>query len=207
MLYAPLDSETGGLNPKTADILTLYISVADENYKIIEELDLKLKPDGRLPRADAKSLEINGINLQEHLADPKTITYSEAKKQIVAMLKRHHKKVGKYNNIKPLGQNVIFDLEMIWEHLISRTEWENLVHYKTVDTMHYADFLKESGWLPSDVGNLTSLVEFFNLPKGKAHTAKDDVWMTVAVYKKMLEMMKNNKGRQTQDLLSLLESE
>lgn len=206
MLYAPLDAETGGKDPKTSDILTLYIAIADENFMILEDLNLKLKPDTGLPRAEAEALKVNNINLQEHLASPDIITYSEAKKQIVAMLKRHHKKIGKYNNIKPFGQNVQFDLNFIWEHLIPKEEWDKLLHYKVTDTMPCGDFLKDAGWFPSDVGSLTSMVDFFNLPKGTAHTAKDDVLMTIAVYKKMLEMMKNNKG-QSQDLISLLESE
>ena len=42
-LHVALDTETGGLDPKTSDLLTIYIGIADENFKVIDELDLKLK--------------------------------------------------------------------------------------------------------------------------------------------------------------------
>ena len=101
-LYIPLDTETGGLDPKTSDLLTIYIAVADENFQILDELDLKLKPDGdRLPVTEPGAMKVNGIDLQKHLADPTTITYSEAKNRISAMLKKYLKKNGRYSNRFP----------------------------------------------------------------------------------------------------------
>ena len=58
------DCETGGLDPKQADILTLYMGILDEDFKVLEELDLKLKPNSGLPRADAGALKVNKIDLQ-----------------------------------------------------------------------------------------------------------------------------------------------
>src|SRR5277367_5286674 len=91
-----MDSETGGLDPKKSDILTLYIAVTDEDLKIIDGLDLKLKPNDRLPICDARALEVNKIDLQAHLANPETITYSEAKVKITAFAKKYLKKRGRY---------------------------------------------------------------------------------------------------------------
>jgi DNA polymerase III epsilon subunit-like protein len=207
-LFMPFDSETGGLNPKNADMLTLYMAIMDEEFKILDELDLKLKPDTGFPRADAGALRVNGIDLQAHMADPATITYGEAKKLIVAMIKKHLKKNGRYSNIRPLGQNVPFDIGFVQEHVLPKDEWDSMIHYALIDTKTCTDFLKDCGWFPRDLGSLGSVVDYLQLPKRNAHNAKEDTLMCVDVYKKLLEIMRAKKENgATQDLISLLEAE
>jgi hypothetical protein len=97
-VYVCMDSETGGLLPSKADLLTLYIGLFDENFKLLEELDLKLKPNnGELPIAEAGALKVNKIDIHAHINDPEIITYSEAKNKIIDVLKRHLKKKGRYS--------------------------------------------------------------------------------------------------------------
>lgn len=202
------DSETGALDPKKGDILTLYMAVTDEDLKILDGLDLKLKPNDRLPIADAEALKINGIDLQKHLADPNTITYAEARIKILAFAKKYLKKRGRYSNLFILGQNVMFDLGFIWEYIIPKEEWEAHFSYNVEDTKSASLFLKRCGWLPPEVGTLGSLVEFFNIPKLTAHEARGDVLMTIQVYKSLIELLKSKKsGGNSQDLISLLEAE
>lgn len=210
LYYLAFDSETGGLNPKTADMLTLYMAIVDEDFKVLEELDMKLKPDGgRLPIAEAGALKVNGIDLHEHLADPTTITYSEAKVKVITLVKKYLKKNGRYSNIRPLGQNVQFDIDWLQEHILPKDEYDKMVHYGKVDTKVCVDFLKDAGWFPKDIGNLGSIVAYLNIPMGKAHTARADTLATVEVYKKLLELMASKKdgGGQSVDLISLLEAE
>jgi oligoribonuclease (3'-5' exoribonuclease) len=203
-----MDTETGGLDPNNSDILTIYIGVFDETLQLLEELDLKLKPDNRLPLATVVALNVNKINLTEHLNNPDTVTYSEAKNRILQLIKKYLKKRGRYSNLRPLGQNVYFDLSFIWQHLIPRAEWDALVHYGVRDTKLCVDFLKDCGFFPKELGNLSSLVEYFGLPKLTAHSAKEDTIMTVNVYRKLLEFMASKKDNGSQqDLISLLESE
>jgi len=202
------DCETGGLNPKTSDVLTLYMAALDPDFKILEELDLKLKPDNRLPIAEAGALRVNGIDLHKHLADPETITYSEAKKKVVEFLKRHLKKKGRYSNIVPLGQNVQFDIDYVQEYVLPKDEWDSMIHYGKIDTKTICDFFKDCGWFPPDLGTLGSIVDYLGIPKRAAHNAREDTLMTVDVYKKYLELMKSKKdGGQAQDLIGLLEAE
>lgn len=207
-LYMPFDSETGGFNPKTADLLTLYVAIMDEEFKILDELYLKLKPDGRLPIAEAQALKVNGIDIQAHLADPETITYSAAKVKVVTLLKKHLKKTGRFSNIKPLGYNVAFDKDWMQEHILPRDEWESILHYKFTDVMQNMDFLKEAGWFPKDLGSLGTVVDYLQIPKRAAHNAKEDTLMTIDVHKKILEIMRSKRdGGSAQDLITLLEAE
>lgn len=204
------DTETGGLNPQKADLLTAYFAMVDEDYKIVEELDLKLKPnDGRLPITEAGAMAVNKIDIKEHLANPETLTYSEASKKLKAMLKRYATKKGRFGNTRAFGYNILsFDIPWVQEYLISKDDWNDIMHYKSVDAMLAVDFLKDAGWFPPDLGSLSTVVDYFQLPKRDAHNAREDTLMTIDVYKKLLEIMKAKKeGGQTQDLISLLEAE
>lgn len=202
-----VDCETGGLKESESDLLTMYMGVVDENGKFFDELDLLLKPDDRLPIAHADALEVTGINIQEHITNPNTITYSQAKEKIVQVLKKYREK-GKYSNLTFFGFNCPFDLKFIYKYIISQEEFEKLVHYKNTDVMYDIDMLKRKGWLPPTVGNLSSCVEHFGLPKGKAHNAKEDILMTLELDKKITELMDAKKaGGQVLDIIQLLESE
>jgi DNA polymerase III epsilon subunit-like protein len=207
--FMAFDTETGGLHPSDADLLTFYGGIFDQEYKLVDELYLKLKPnDGRLPITEAGALKVNGINIKEHLEDPETITYFEANQKIVTMLRKVLKKTGRFSNIRPLGYNVPFDIRFVQHYLLAPKEWESILHYKHVDVMQNVDFLKDSGWFPPELGSLNTVVEYLQLPKRNAHNAKDDTLMTVDVHKKLLEIMQSKKdGGQAQDLISLLEAE
>lgn len=206
--YLAMDSETGGLDPSVEDMLTFYCAIFTTDWKLVDELDLKLKPDNnRLPVCHAKALAVNKIDLRAHLDDPNTITYSEAKKKILEFTTKY-RKPGRFSNITPLGHNVNFDLVFTWQHLVPKSEWEKNMHYGTACTKQDCDALKRWGFLPSSCGSLVSLVEHFNIPKRNAHNAKEDTLMTVDVAKAMEAFMKSKKeGGTTQDLIALLEAE
>lgn len=211
-LYLPFDTETGGLDPKTSDLLTIYMAVMDENFKIIDEVDLKVKPDGgRLPVCEAGALRVNKIDVAKHLADPNTITYSEAKTKIVEMLRKHLKKTGRYSNLVPLGHNVPFDIGYLQHHILPKEEWDKIIHYRIIDTSNIVNFLKDACWFPRELGNLGSVVDYLGVPKRDAHNAKEDTLMCVDCYKAILTMMNSRKDgggqSQQQDLISLLEAE
>ena len=203
------DLETGGLKPEQNDLLTAFFAVVDENMKIVEELNLKLKPDGRLPICEAAALKVNGIDILQHIADPETVTYMEGGNKLAALLKKYLKRKGRYSNLTFGGFNIRgFDNKWLQFHLLDEKTMESLVHYKYLDVMDDIDVLKRHGWLPGTVGNLGSAVDFFGVPKGEAHEAKGDVHMTIGLYKKIKEFMDSKKaGGSGQDLISLLEAE
>lgn len=206
MKLMPFDCETGGVDPKKSDLLTAYFCITDENLNVIDELDLKLKPDSGDVRAEADALKVNGIILEEHLADPETITYSEGSKKLKEFLKKHSPKK---RGIRPAGHNIAFDIGFVTEHLISKEEWDSFCHYRVLDTTPICTFLQDIAVWPARVGSLTSIVEYLGLPMLKAHTAKDDVLMWVSAYKKIKEQFisiaKGGGSVDTLDEISLLE--
>lgn len=212
-LFMPFDSETGGLNENKADLLTWYGAIMTEDYQIVDELYLKLKPNDRLPIAEAGALKVNGINLADHLADPETVTYAEGQKRLEAMIRKHLKRNGRYSNITPMGYNCPFDVRWTQKHLFPQEIWESLLHYKTHDVMAIVDALKKYGIFPKTLGSLGTVVEYLGIPTRNAHNAKEDTLMTVDVDKKLAELFRRMRegasagGGQGQDLISLLEAE
>lgn len=193
MHYLWFDTETGGTNPKIHSLLTAYFAVCDRDLNLIDELYLQLKPsDLSKLNVTEEAMKINGINLEEHLKDPNTVTYEEGKK-IVQDFFAKHKIKGKRRSLQPCGHNVAFDKDMVWEQMIPKEEWEKDVHYRTLDTSPICSFLKDVQILPQDVGSLTSLVDYFQIPMGEAHNARGDVLMNIQVYKAMRNLMQEKK--------------
>jgi oligoribonuclease (3'-5' exoribonuclease) len=208
MHYLWFDTETGGKNAKIHPLLTAYFAVCDQDHNIIDDLSLQLKPeDPSKMILEQEALDVNKINIQEHLADPNTITYAQGRVKLKNFLLKHKIK-GKRKHYMPCGHNVAFDKEFVWSWLMPQEEFEEEVHYRTLDTSMVTTFLKDIGILPEEIGNLLSLVQYFNIPEKEAHNAKGDVWMNIDVYKAMKAMMKSRKKEMiggTNSLLDIIE--
>ena len=204
------DTETGGLDPQKHTLLTAYFGVYDAELKLIDELYLQLKPENVADiNVTPDAMKINKINLDEHLADPNTVTYAVGKDKLVRMLEKN-KIPRKRKSFQPMAHNINFDYGFVWGQLMPKEEWEKLVHYRALDTSQVCSFLKDVGILPADLGNLTSLVEYFKIPMQTAHNAKDDVNMMIMVYKYIVDMMKQFKAEKAIqstniDLLKIIE--
>jgi oligoribonuclease (3'-5' exoribonuclease) len=142
------------------------------------------------------------------MANPDTITYAAARTLLIAMLKKHLKKNGRYSNLIFSGFNCGFDSNFVKAYLLPDDEFEQYFHYKFRDVMGDIECLKFYGWLPNECGKLTQCADYFGVAQGTAHTAKDDILMTIAVQLKVKELMDSKKsGGQAVDLISLLEAE
>lgn len=186
--YIALDLETGGLDPKSAVVLTGYFSVLDENFNVTYELHLKTAPSDGFYKTTAEALEVNGINLVEHNKDPDTITEEAAGTKLFNFLKE----VTENGKIKlvPIGHNVSLDISFITERLLSRNSWNQFVSYRILDTGVAAQLLKAAGILPETVGGgLGSLVNYYGVEQQTAHTCDGDTKMTVDVMKAMIRSL------------------
>jgi DNA polymerase III alpha subunit (gram-positive type) len=201
---APLDVETGGLIVGHHSLLTLYICVLSDEGQIVDELDMKLKPDDGKYVVDQEALDVCGINIEEHDKDPSTVTYSVGRRLFLEFCKRNM--TGK-RSLRPAGHNIApFDIPMIMANLrISQEEWGEIFHYRHIDTMPIMTVLQDAGWLPDDLGGQESLVKYYGVTPRKAHVAKNDVHMWIDVYLAMVRSLaeRKNGGAGTDELLIL----
>jgi DNA polymerase III epsilon subunit-like protein len=193
MHYLFFDCETGGLDCEKHSLLTAYFGVYNEDFNLIDDLNLQLKPsDISLLCTTPEALKVTGINLEEHLADPQTITYEQGKVKLLELLERN-KIPRKRRHFRPCGQNIEFDINFLKTQLISDQEWRKYIHHNTIDTLRILTYLQDCGILPKDLGKLESMVRYFNIPMGQAHDAKEDIRMTVDVYKAMRKLIIDKK--------------
>jgi DNA polymerase III alpha subunit (gram-positive type) len=183
--YIALDTETGGVTPDTS-LLTAYFAVFNVEFDLVDELDLKFKPEDGVYHVTAEALGINQINLIEH--DKTAITYKAAKPILYDFLSRNYRG----NKLTPVGHGIYFDLIRVKSTLISTGAWEGYVSYRTLDTSIVCQFLRAAGLFPDDVsGSLGSLVKYLGLPnQGDLHDAKVDTLQTVSILRQLLNIVK-----------------
>lgn len=206
MLYVWFDTETSGISPKIHSVLTAYFAVYDENLNFIDEIELFLKPDNGEIVAEEQALKINGINLNDHLKNPKTLTYSQGKEKILDFFSKHKQKNKK---MRPSGHNIEFDKNFIMGQIMTEEEWSKYIHHNSLDTLRIVTFLQDIGMVPNDIGKLTDFVDHFGISKRDAHDAREDVKMNVEVYKKLKQMLTETKNNAAlvsgSDLLKIVE--
>lgn len=179
MKILAFDTETGGLEPKEASLLTAYFEVIDSNFNTLDKLSLKVMPDDGIIKANPQALAINKIDLEQHKKE--AITYTEAKKQLTAFLAKHSTK---FDKLTPLAHNIDFDLGFLHEHVMSKQSWELYNSYRKLDTANLANFFKLVGWFDKDqkmaLGDIAKNLEIE--VKG-AHTSDGDVAMMIQILK------------------------
>lgn len=200
--YLVMDCETGGF--EGTSLLSFYFGVLDENFNVLDELDLLLRPKDHIYHINPEALEVNKIDLIAH--DKIAIPYAEGGTKLFEFLQRnsavpkyfiptvpnaHDKVLYEFTieKLEPLGHNVSGDIRRVKEDLISPGSWDKFVSYRVQDTGTVGNFLKKQGKIPKEIsGSLSSYCDYFKVDRTQAHTAKGDVLMTAAVYKEMLKL-------------------
>ena len=180
--YISLDCETGGIGPEVS-LLTVYLAVLDQNFEIMDELDLAIKPDNDIYNVTAEALSINKINLIEHqkVAISPGIAGGRLREFLI-----ENSDNGKIK-LTPLGHNVAFDLEKVYQNLLNKKEAQKYVSYRVLDTGSTGRALIVAGIIPDTVtGSLGSYVKHYGIKEGEYHTARADTLMTVEVMKAMI---------------------
>lgn len=188
MKYLALDTETGGF--EGTSLLTAYFAVYNEDFEVLDDLLLEMKPKDGKYVVTAEALRINGIDLKQH--DQRAITYEDAGTKLYNFLKGNS--LLGAEKLIPVGHNVQFDIQKIIEFLISKHSWQQFVSYRTLDTGVIARACIQAGLIPPSVsGSLGSIAEHFGMDTSQAHTADYDVYMTVRCLEHMLELMANGR--------------
>jgi len=186
--YIAFDCETGGLETGISSLLSVYFVVFDRDFKVLGELDLKIKPDkGMHYQVTAEALGINKIDLVKHDADPTTLTLTQAKSALYSFLQSHNPEGT--TKLIPVGHNIYFDQGVVLAHLISRGTWHKFCSYRLLDTGVILQFLKLTGHVPHTIsGSLGSIMEHFGIKAtGEMHEAKTDTVATVKALRALLK--------------------
>lgn len=183
--YIVIDTETGGIE-REASLLTTYLEILDENLNTIDSLYLETKPNDGVYKVTGTAMKINGIDLATH--DAKAITYKEAATLLYQFLEKNKAEDGQ---LKPIGQNVKFDIIKITDNILSDKSWNQFVSYRILDTAVIAGFLIEVGKLPKDLSaGLKAMAQYFGvgIQEEFGHDARNDVALTIAVYKELIKV-------------------
>lgn len=212
MHYLGFDLETGGFDADQHTICEACFVIWDDKWNVLDELELLLKNDQGQVIGTDEAFKVTGIDPDMHLKNPKTLTYTEGRAKLLEMLNKH-KIPKKRNSYRFLGQNIVyFDIPFMHRQgfLTEEQSKKAGIHYNALDTTGIVTWLKEIDILPSDVGSISSLISYFNLEKGTAHRAKDDVYMQQQIYVKLCNLLKRNTQTNLQqynnsDLLKFIE--
>lgn len=207
------DLETGGFDKYNHTITEAYFAIWDKEWNLLDELHLYLKNDNGEIHGTKEAFEITGIDPESQLLDPNTLTYTEGRAKLLEMLAKH-KIPKKRTHFRYLGQNITyFDIPFMEAQgfLTEEQAKKAGINHNSLDTTSIVTWLKDMEMLPSNVGSVGSLIEYFGLPKGTAHRAKDDVIMQKEIYIKLCNLMKDvGKANlltqdQNNDLLKIVE--
>lgn len=187
-MYLFLDNEMGGLEKEKYSLLTVYLMMTDDNFNVIGELYLYLKPDDGIYKVCGEAMNVNRIDLKVH--DTKAITYKEGGTKLYNWL-REMTNAGQVKSVV-VGHGVYGDVEWIIHHLISRGSWETFTSYRKLDTSAVCQFLKSCDMFPESVsGSLVSLAKHFgvDVDENCAHDAKYDTHLTFSVFMALRRML------------------
>lgn len=110
MKYIVIDTETGGIG-RDVSLLSAYFGVLDENFNLLDELELFVRPDNHIYQVTAEALGINKINLVEH--EKKAVTYKEAGTKLFNFIEKnstvHKYFIPKGTDLKKIAESRIND--------------------------------------------------------------------------------------------------
>ncbi len=190
--FCVLDVETTGLNCRIHRIVQIGI-IKVVNNVAVDRLDTLVNPEMEIP---ASATKIHGITNDDVISAP---TYDEIADRVYSLL----------NNSTVVGHNVTFDLNFIQFLLIRRSDPDSALTLDYIDTWAYSHQVLPS--MPNY--KLQTLLQFYGIDPGKAHTAYADAAATLELFnhlryeythkeeleKQRAEMAKAEKKRQREE--------
>lgn len=170
--YLFLDCETAGTDISYS-LLTFSLAVTTEDFKVINTLDLSIRPENGVYRADPSALAINKINLSDHYLQ------SSSSKDAREYLESYLSSYAKPQRLTPVGHNLHFDLGFINQFY---SNWSKFCSHRCIDTCSLAAYLQMQKKIPANNNlSLAQLCAHFKIDSSKHHNAKEDVKLTIQV--------------------------
>jgi DNA polymerase III epsilon subunit family exonuclease len=167
-----IDIETTGLSVIKHEIIEIGCVVVNPELEIIEEFDLKIKPE-TLSNADSVSMKINHYN-------PKEWESAHTLKEALEILSL------KVKDCIMVGHNIAFDSAFL-EYAFIKSKVKNSMHYHKLDTVSIA-WAKLHKAPDLEHFSLHELCLRFGIKNENAHTGLADARATFELYKKLLEI-------------------
>lgn len=187
-IFLPFDCESGGIGD--VSLLSVHFAACDEDWKIIDELDLLVKPNdvdetgSTLYKITASALSINNIDLIAH--DKIAMTYSHAGQVLREFLLKNSQN-GKIK-LQPMGKNIGGDVDWVTKNLLGKKTFNQYVSYRHYDITGVVTFLKRTGKLDQFAPeSLSGLAEYLGI-KAQWHTAKGDNYAGIEVMRRLEDM-------------------
>lgn len=179
--FVCLDTETGGVNPRENQILTLDAQAVRLVNGKLETLggafhgELAIDPELKL---DPRALEVNGINPQ---------TWQGIRpSRVLGDFVRWVRSACGQGYVIPMGFNVCFDLDFLREEFRRHPAAGRLtdaLSYRSLDVMQLAHFARALGYLPQMPSmKLTDLCQALGIPVAGAHSSAVDVRLTIDLF-------------------------
>lgn len=173
-LFLAYDCETGGLNPLTDSLLSVYLAIYSLDFKRIAHMLLLLKHSTY--HVETGALRVNGINLVEH--DSQAIPEGDCEVMLKSFLDSEDA------TYVPVGHNVEFDTAFLDANFAG---FRNRISHRKLDTAVIGRFLKLQGKLPSDLSGLETYCNHFNIPI-RAHDPQEDTEATVRLLQEFIKL-------------------
>jgi DNA polymerase-3 subunit epsilon len=179
-----IDTETTGLTPGLGHRVVEIAALRLENGREVDRLNTLLQPDRHI---DPQASAVNGIADDDLLGQP---AFAEIAPRLREML----------SGAVVVAHNARFDADFLgMEFFISRQIvdfTDPLLAIPWLCTLQLARRLFHFGR-----NNLTEIARVFGIRIGAAHRAMNDVYMTAAVYQRMVRELSEKKLRSVDDLL------
>jgi len=182
MNYLVIDTETGGLDPKTNPVLQIAMRLYSEDGRVEMTFNKTIEWSGADQPISVGAIKVNSYKFTDGY-NPKCVAI-ELVQFLAAVAKRGFTTL--------VGQNLQFDIDFI-ESFLNRqgfTDWKEPFRYRRLDTGAIALFLVEAKLLPYDMRfNLKAMYGyFFQCDIPEAHNALGDVEATWKVYQALLDL-------------------
>lgn len=167
-----LDIETTGLDVDRHEIIEIGCVLTKPNLTIIEEFELKIKPE-RIENADPAALRVNGY-------EPAAWVFAHSLPQAMKILSE------KAAEAIMVAHNLSFDFSFL-DRAFARAGLANNLHYHKLDTISLA-WAKLHQDPNIDRFSLRELCLRFNIENPHAHSALSDARATYELYKKLMTL-------------------
>lgn len=159
--FCVLDVETTGLECWSSRVVQIGIIKLFDN-KPVDQLNTYINPERHIP---TRATDIHGITDDDVKDAP---TYTQIADRVYTLL----------NNSTIVGHNVTFDLNFVQHILLESSYPYESLDMNYVDTWEYANRIK----LPVSDYKLQTLLQYYSIDPGKAHTAYDDARATLELF-------------------------